>query len=381
MSSGVFRARWVRLTRPPVGLAPERRRSYQIFIHVYLFAIATHLAFIPVFVALDVVALMLLNLTCIAANVLAIVLHRQGQRTAALFIKLGMVSALVVLSGMLLGGETGSEYFFFVILFEVLISDLAHRLKLLFGGLVISLILASEHLLFGSLGSWPYSELSRELLFSLNVVATFVLFMFIVLQVYTITEVTERRFRTDATHDSLTGVLNRRAIFEKAEGCWQAAQPFALLLLDADHFKSINDNHGHSAGDEVLRHLAQLLGRTLREDDFIGRVGGEEFLVLLPEASMDEALSVAGRLRNELASCPCRLESLALPVTLSMGLALSNEGDKLRDVIDLADRRLYLAKSSGRDRLLAQGGENQGEQVGEGVTARLLQGAPTKDNA
>ena len=380
MSSGVFQARWVSLTRPPVDLAAERRRSYQIFIHIYLFAIAAHLSFVPIFLAIDIAALTLLNLACIVADIVAIVLHRHGQRTLALLTKLGAVLTLVIAAGMILGDETGCEYFFFVVLFEVLISDLARRLKLLLSALVISLILATEHLLFGTLGNWPYSNLSRELLFSLNVVATFVLFTFIVLQVYAITEITERRFRTDATHDSLTGVLNRRAIFDNAERYWQAGQPFALLLLDADYFKSINDQHGHSVGDEVLRHLAQLLGTTLREDDLIGRVGGEEFLVLLPDASLEEALGVASRLRSELARSPCRLESTTLAVTLSMGLALSSEGGRLRDVVDLADRRLYLAKSSGRDQLCAQGGESEAG-IGEGITARLLPEASPKDNA
>ena len=381
MSSGVCQTRWVRLTHPPADLAPERRRSYQIFIHVYLFAIATHVSFIPIFAALDIAVLMLLNLACIAANIVAIALHRHGRRTQALLIKLGAVIILVIAAGMMLGDETGCEYFFFVLLFEVLISDLTRRLKLLLSALVISLILATEHLLFGTLGNWPYSDLSRELLFSLNVVATFVLFTFIVLQVYAITETTERRFRTDATHDSLTGVLNRRAVLDKVERYWQAEQPFALLLLDADHFKCINDNHGHSVGDEVLRHLAQLLGNTLREDDFIGRVGGEEFLVVLPDTTLEDALSVAARLRNELARSPCRLESLDLGVTLSMGLALSSEADELRDVVDLADRRLYLAKSSGRNQLFAQGGESREAEMGEGVTARLLPEMPSADNA
>ncbi|MFC3662027.1 GGDEF domain-containing protein [Modicisalibacter luteus] len=342
---------------------------------------AAHLIYIPVFAAIDIVALSLLNLACIAANIVAIVLHRHGQCPQALLTKLVSATTLIIATGMALGDETGCEYFFFVLLFEVLISDLARRLKLLLSLLVISLILATEHLLFGTLGNWPYSSLSRELLYSLNVVVTFVLFTFIVLQVYAITETTERRFRIDATHDSLTGVLNRRAIFEKSERYWQAGHPFALLLLDADHFKFINDNHGHSVGDEVLRHLAQLLGRTLREADFIGRVGGEEFLVLLPDTSREEALGVATRLRNTLSGSPCRLESLDLAVTVSMGLALSSEGDKLRDVVDLADRRLYLAKSSGRDRLFAQGGESRETELGEGVTARLLHETPSADNA
>ncbi|MEC9483687.1 MAG: GGDEF domain-containing protein [Halomonas sp.] len=381
MSSGVLRSHWVRLSRPPATLAPERRRSYQIFIHIYLFATLAHLAFVPVLLAIDVMLLSVLNLACIVANLTAITLHRHGAHTLALVIKIGAISTLIVVAGMVLGGETGCEYYFFVILFEILISDLSRRHKLLCSALMISIILATVHVLFGTLGTWPFGELAREMLLSLNVIATFVLFTFIVLQVHAITEVTERRFRTDATHDSLTGVLNRRAIFERANAFWQQRASFALLLLDADYFKRINDNHGHSVGDEVLRHLAQLLGRALREGDFIGRVGGEEFLVLLPDTTWHEAVGIANRLQGELARQPCRLESLDLSVTLSIGLALSSEGEHLREVIDLADRRLYLAKSSGRNRLVAEGGDESEAFGGEGVSARLLSETPSADNA
>lgn len=371
----------MRVSRPPAYLAIERRRSFQIFIQIYLFAAVAHLLFIPVFLWIGMPLLSLLNLACIAANLAAIVLHRWEYFIPALLLKITAIMVLITVAGMLLGRDAGFEYFFFVILFEVLISDLSRRYKLLLGALLLSMVLGAVNVLYGSLGDWPFSELAREVLHSLNLATTFVLFIFITLQVHFITETTEQRFRTDATHDSLTGVLNRRAIFERANDLWQQGETLALLLLDADYFKQINDNHGHSAGDEVLRHLAQLLRRTLREGDFIGRVGGEEFLVLLPDTTHDEVLGVAARLRARLARHPCRLESLTLPVTLSMGLALSREGARLREVIDLADRRLYLAKSSGRDRLVAEGGESTRKAPGDGVSARLLSGAPPSGGA
>nr|WP_297459525.1 GGDEF domain-containing protein [uncultured Halomonas sp.] len=380
MPSGALGSLWVRLSRPPAHLAIERRRSFQIFIQTYLFASVAHGAFIPVFMWIGIPLLSLLNLACIVVNLAAVVLHRRGFFSVALLVKIGTLITLIALSGMLLGRDTGFEYYFFVILFEVLISDLSRRHKLLLSTLLLSMVLGAVNLLYGSLGSWPFGTLAQEILHSLNLACTFVLFIFIILQVHFITETTERRFRTDATHDSLTGVLNRRAIFASANQLWQHGEPMALLLLDADYFKQINDNHGHSAGDEVLRHLAQLLRHTLREGDAIGRVGGEEFLVLLPHTSFDEALLVALRLRERLARQPCRLEALTLPVTLSMGLALSSEGARLREVIDLADRRLYLAKSSGRDQLVAEGGESPAEAAGDGVTARLLADSPASDS-
>lgn len=373
MSSGVHQALWARLLHPSSRIAVERRRGFQIFIRTYLFVTFVHVAFIPGFVWLGEPLLLWLNFICIAMNLLVIALHHQGWLMLALLIKLSGISTLIIAGGILLGGGTGFEYYFFVVLFEVLISDLSRRHKSLLSVLLLCLALGSVNILNGMLGSLPAGEWTREILLTINLANTFALFFFIILQVHFITETTEQRFRIDATHDSLTGVLNRRAILDHANELWQQDIPLTLMLLDADHFKQINDNHGHSIGDEVLRYLAQSLRQTLRDNDAIGRVGGEEFLVLLPYTSRPEAKIIATRLRERLAGQPCQLDSLSLSVTLSMGMAQSYEAESLRDLIDFADRRLYLAKSSGRDQLVAEGGEllNDGA-LGDGVTARLL---------
>ncbi|WP_175547011.1 GGDEF domain-containing protein [Modicisalibacter ilicicola] len=312
----------------------------------------------PLFLWVGIPLLTGLNLLCIAVNVLAIRLHCHGYFVLALLIKLAAAAILITVASMLLGNDIGFEYYFFIILFEILISDLSRPQKLLLSGILMSLFLAMIHWLSGLLGSWSLGEPARELLHAVNLATVFILITFIAMQVYSVSETTERRFRSDASRDSLTGVYNRRAIIECAEALWEQRRSLALLLLDADHFKQINDTYGHSAGDKVLRHIAQLLQRTLREGDSIGRVGGEEFLILLPDTSCDEALSVASRLRDQLVAQPCPLGKRTLPVTLSMGLALSYEDKALQGVIDLADRRLYVAKSAGRDQLVAEGGDS-----------------------
>lgn len=372
----IIQRSWLRLLRPPAGLAVERQRTYQVFMQIYLFASLAHLAFVPVLVWLDSLVLQLTNLACIATNLVAISLHRHCRFTSALLIKILAIVTLITLGGMLMGQHTGFEYYFFVVLFEILISEMRRRYKLLLGISLLLLSLVSVNALYGVWGDWPYRDTSLRVLHSLNLACAGILFTYIILQMHFITERTELRFRTDASHDSLTGVLNRRAIFERADALWQQGTGFGLLLLDADHFKAINDSHGHSAGDQVLRHLARLLNRTLRDGDLIGRVGGEEFLVLLPDTGMHEGQAVAQRLRQRLAERPCQLDCLTLPVTLSMGLALSREADTLRDVVELADRRLYLAKSSGRDQLVVDGGEGAGEFVGGSAAIRVASDAP-----
>lgn len=357
MADGVVRYLSERVLSTPGNLAPEQRRSFQIFVRIYLFATAIHVVFMPIFIWVDISALTALNALCIVANSLSIGLHRRGRLVLALLFKLTFAFALIVVAGMLLGNDVGFEYYFFVILFEILISDLQRRYKVILSAALLGIFLIMLQWLFGFWGVWPLGEPIREILHALNLMTTFILITFIALQVYIVSETTERCFRSDAYMDSLTGVFNRRAIIERADTLWHQKRPFALLLIDADHFKQVNDNYGHGAGDKVLRHIAQLLQHALRERACIGRVGGEEFLILLPDANVEEGIGIASRLREQLAHQPCRLGMRSLSVTLSMGLALSHEEQALDDVIDLADRRLYLAKFSGRDQIIGEGGE------------------------
>ncbi|WP_052383991.1 GGDEF domain-containing protein [Litchfieldella xinjiangensis] len=366
----ILQRSWLRLLRPPAELAVERQRTYQIFMQTYLFASLAHLAFVPVLIWLDNLILQLGNLACIAFNLVAISLHRHCHFALALLIKVSAILALITVGGMLMGEHTGFEYYFFIVLFEILISEMRRRFKLMLVMGLLFLSLLSVNWLYGMWGEWPYGPISLRMVHSLNLVSAGLLFAYMLLQLHFITERTELRFRIDASHDSLTGLLNRRAIFERGEAYWKKGSVFCLLIVDADHFKAVNDTHGHSAGDQVLRHLARLLSRALRDGDLVGRVGGEEFLLILPETSLLEARVVAERLRHRLAERPCRLDDVSLPITLSMGLAQATEASSLRELVELADRRLYMAKASGRDRLVMEGGDEPWEDPHLSAAAR-----------
>lgn len=165
----------------------------------------------------------------------------------------------------------------------------------------------------------------------------------------------ERR-HDDAVRDHLTGLSNRRALFEAAERelgrSSIAPRPTTLLVIDADHFKAINDRHGHPGGDIVLRHLANLLGESFREVDVIARIGGEEFAVLLPSTDLARALPVAERLRASVAAHPVMLAGQPVHYTVSTGIAVVPDGDGGIDrLLAQADRALYAAKRAGRNRI------------------------------
>jgi diguanylate cyclase (GGDEF)-like protein len=160
-----------------------------------------------------------------------------------------------------------------------------------------------------------------------------------------------------ATIDPLTGVANRQAILDHVEQELARAvryrHPLSVILVDLDHFKRLNDSHGHAAGDRVLRHVGALLASSVRAIDTAGRYGGEEFLVVLPETDADAAASVAEKLRRIVAGSPLRLDSgEVVTVTLSAGVA-GGQGDVLRPEVLVrdADAALYSAKALGRDQV------------------------------
>ncbi|WPL15996.1 putative diguanylate cyclase YdaM [Thiorhodovibrio winogradskyi] len=162
-----------------------------------------------------------------------------------------------------------------------------------------------------------------------------------------------------ATTDSLTGTLNRRAFLESAEDSWQLAirhhRPLSLLLIDADHFKQVNDTYGHQIGDQALQSLADSVRKCLRNRDRLGRFGGEEFIVLLPETEYAQAIHVAERLLSTVRAVRILVAGREpLAVTISIGLATREPTlARLDDLIRRADEALYRAKHEGRDRICA----------------------------
>jgi diguanylate cyclase len=165
--------------------------------------------------------------------------------------------------------------------------------------------------------------------------------------------------RARVVTDPLTGLHNRFAYDERLKhelALWQRYRaPFSLLLCDIDHFKQVNDLHGHQAGDEVLKAVADLLGSALRKSDFIARYGGEEFVVLLPGADAERAAAVGEKLRQRVAGATVDLEKARLGVTVSCGHAtLAGESASAANkLFERADTALYWAKRGGRDRVCA----------------------------
>lgn len=159
-----------------------------------------------------------------------------------------------------------------------------------------------------------------------------------------------------ATTDGLTGVLNKRALLDQAHRKLKSAEryrrPLALLVCDIDHFKRVNDTHGHDVGDTVIRGLAELLKRAKRDTDIVGRFGGEEFVVLCEETDAEGAVLLAERIRSELASTTFHTEGGPLKVTCSVGVApFPAAGKSWEALFKATDGALYASKRNGRNRV------------------------------
>jgi diguanylate cyclase (GGDEF)-like protein len=161
--------------------------------------------------------------------------------------------------------------------------------------------------------------------------------------------------RFEATHDSLTGLMSRGALLAQLEReltrAARTCHPVSVVLGDLDHFKSINDTFGHAAGDAVLLETARRLTRAVRAYDVVGRIGGEEFLVVLPDCDQRLGMVVAERLRSHIRSDQFPIESGSTPVTISLGVASTDQsgGCNAPELVRAADAALYRAKSAGRD--------------------------------
>lgn len=150
--------------------------------------------------------------------------------------------------------------------------------------------------------------------------------------------------------DTLSGISNRRYIMNSIENCLDQKETTTLIMFDIDNFKSINDTYGHTVGDTVIRQVANTLSENIRSSDFVGRIGGEEFMVVLKNASKDKGPLIADSLREKISNL--KWAEIEYPVTVSIGVYHSLETDSLNSALEKVDRCLYKAKESGKNKVI-----------------------------
>lgn len=292
-------------------------------------------------------------------NVISVILYalayqsarRQGLRVASLLIWLEAIPH-AVLGTLMLGWESGFHYLLLMFIPAVILTTSRRQAQLFVVALL--LFLGSLDFMTRSLGALaPISGQALIVLKWLNI--TIFVTMFSALASYFRYRIaqSEKHLQAQAMEDALTGLYNRRhfqwtveqAISRRA----RLGGSLALLIMDIDHFKRINDTHGHEAGDLVLRAVAAELQAGMREMDTLARWGGEEFVLLMPEVGLAEAMTGAERLRRLIEKMPVALPDGEIYCTLSVGVTLLNKGENLSQALVRADRALYRSKAEGRN--------------------------------
>ncbi len=204
----------------------------------------------------------------------------------------------------------------------------------------------------------PLQPISSSALLGVHVFNLTVVFcMFSYLALFYVATVTRahRKLASMATTDSLTGLFNRRHMIELAEKVLARHQRhptnLTLMLMDIDHFKQVNDQYGHDMGDRVLQAVSDLLKQSMRDQDFIGRWGGEEFLSILPDTDFSHAGDSAERIRKSVEELELYSDDIRVCITLSIGITQYRADELLSDAIARADVALYESKSAGRNRV------------------------------
>ncbi len=225
-------------------------------------------------------------------------------------------------------------------------------------GIIISSVIAITVLILFSTTFASYTNRTLLNYFEVHLILTIMLFLYTKRSNIYASQLKEQNVLLDklASIDTLTGVYNRRFLFELANKAFQKAkrtdENYALMAMDLDYFKNINDTYGHSAGDQVLTTFANVVKSVLREGDLFGRTGGEEFMIVITDSDVKNIHTIAEKIRTEIEKTT--YDNDKMHITVSIGVTFFRETDTLEDVMIRADKCLYHAKKNGRNQIFIQ---------------------------
>lgn len=345
-------------TKPRVGpLSYDESgpKFWRVALRCCGFAVVLNIAFVITFYMLGAFGLASVSIGCAAAYaIVCYSLLREKYRLAVALVWLTVI-AQTGLGTLFMGWDSGFHYYLIIVIPVLLITQSSTHVVFSLAGLW-----AAYFSLYGfSLTSTPLQPVSHYTQIGANMFnmsLAFGLFSYLSFYYLNLLAATQNKLRRLATVDPLTGLYNRRhasAMIEAEISRFKRTRrPVAFMLLDIDHFKSVNDMFGHEIGDRVLTAIGNVIPSQLRLQDVVSRWGGEEFLILLPDTDMENALISAERLRHTFAAHDwVGLTHKEVRVTVSVGVCELFGGENMASVIRRADEALYKAKAAGRNRV------------------------------
>lgn len=331
-------------------------RTYLITVIAMSLGILNHLVFLGLFYKYNVTPLYYYNYVSIAIFI-ALLFAVLKQKNIALIMILAAIEIMFHQSYAvkLVGWEYGFQYYIIAIPGLVMLGDFRHlALPIIFSALssLVLIIIYSYSLTHPPI--FHLEEIKSGLyLFNLVSVAVLItlfsgLFAYTSKQNENILLKTHKQLYITATTDSMTKLSNRMKTFDLIQDqivrTKRTEKPFTLAIADIDDFKLVNDSYGHDAGDTVIIAVAKLMKNSLRKQDIIGRWGGEEFMIVLPETDIDDGKAVLEKLRKNIESNPTIVNDASINITITLGVSTSNHADTIDEIIKLADNALYEGK-------------------------------------
>jgi diguanylate cyclase (GGDEF)-like protein len=331
---------------------------WKLMYQVAIVAGATHVMFLGLFYGLGATTLAWVNVGSIVLFACSYGLLRVRLNLMAAFLIVAEIIGHAVMAVRAVGWDSGFHYYLLVMVPVVVISQMKVRaLKPILISIVFVIYLSLDHAMRDLK---PLDQVDARMLSALryfNIAVTFVLLTYLSNLYLKLVTQAESKLRVLATTDPLTRLLNRRSLQERAEyelvQRKQTDKPLAFVLADIDHFKSINDQYGHAAGDAVLSAVSDVLRLALREQDSVARWGGEEFLILMPNASLDVASNVAERLRRQIAEIDVPYEGAHIRISMTFGVSMHHNEEGFDAPVSRADAALYRGKMAGRNQVVA----------------------------
>lgn len=325
--------------------------------HIYLFSAIGHFLFVILFLVLRVPPLAVYN---VASTVLFLVCIRLNHRRRyCLAFTLAGVEVFVhsTLCAFLIGWATGFHYFIVgIIPFTMLLPGMGTRGKTLVSAAILAAYGLVYFLTTGRVPPYPQDETVRIILNFTNLGIAFGAFSLLVHYLYTASVHAETIVQSLSRTDQLTGLLNRRGMEDHLAAARSSldrtGEAYSIILGDLDHFKAVNDEHGHVCGDRVLEGVAETLRHSLRSRDVVCRWGGEEFLVLLPGTTEEGVAQVAEKLLEAVRGLTVPCPAGRINVTITLGGATATRSIDDNRLVSAADKALYSGKHAGRDRFV-----------------------------
>ncbi|HVT03921.1 MAG TPA: diguanylate cyclase [Thermoanaerobaculia bacterium] len=342
---------------PPPQIQPDNYRMYMVVNYMCYLGIPAHLAFIPFFYWLGVPVMAFFNIFSTIAWVIAWETNRRGKHWPAINLLTIEVVLHSALATYCMGWDTGFQLYLMPMITVTMINNKMKKLTMLVQALGLVGLYAALYTYKTSLRQGVISTPLVTPVYYANVVIVFAALMIISYYFRQASLTAEKRMEELATTDALTTLANRRRmkqLFDSERArVKRSGRGFTLVLSDIDHFKRFNDTWGHDCGDYVLKEVAATLKRSLREQDTVGRWGGEEFISLLLETNIEQGMQAAEKMRKAIEEERFQFGGHDLSVTMTFGVATFEPGDDLETSIKRSDEALYVGKEGGRNRSVA----------------------------